>query len=100
MILPGLAFTTSSSDAAFTFNTTSLLDILVIGSPNHSGPFATFLKAYNGQTHHLQVLSSVNVLKASVYDEARLALHLPRLCWLRSVMFQIQDNLGLTYAAA
>ena len=86
MILPGLAFTTSSNDAAFTFNTTSLLDMLVIGSPNQSGPFATFLKAYSSQTHHSKVLSSVKVLKASVYDEARLALHLACL-WLRSVMF-------------
>lgn len=50
MILPGLALTTSCKEAAFTLSTTSLLEMLVMGSPNHKGPFATFLKAY-AHTH-------------------------------------------------
>lgn len=54
MILPGLALTTSCKEAAFTLSTTSLLEMLVMGSPNHSGPFATFLKAYA----HTQVMLS------------------------------------------
>ena len=45
MILPGLAFTTSSREAAFTFSTTSLLEMLVMGKPKYRGPLATCLNA-------------------------------------------------------
>jgi len=65
MILPGLALTTSCKEAAFTFSTTSLLDMLVMGSPNHSGPFATFLKAYA----HTHTSHAVKAITTSSYSK-------------------------------
>jgi len=63
--LPGLALTTSCKEAAFTFSTTSLLDMLVMGSPNHSGPFATFLKAYA----HTHTSHAVKAITTSSYSK-------------------------------
>ena len=59
MIFPGLALTTSCKEAAFTFSTTWLLEMLVMGRPNHSGPFATFLNACKGSSCLLETYYSV-----------------------------------------